>query len=153
MRSDYLNQNSNVSDFYIKIKKVLANTTLTSDDSGSVIMVNPTATTEIALPALSDIKSGWNCKIVLTEDTDGSDTGMGQKVNIDFGSGNDVVGLIGGIGDGDAGDQAVNNDDFIACTASASPGDMFDIFTDGARWYVHGLVMDASECPFGTAAG
>ena len=153
MRSDYLNQNSNVSDFYIKIKKVLANTTLTSDDSGSVIMVNPTATTEIDLPALSDIKSGWNCKIVLTEDTDGADTGMGQKVNIDFGSGNDVVGLIGGIGDGDAGDQAVNNDDFIACTASASPGDMFDIFTDGARWYVHGLVMDASECPFGTAAG
>ena len=153
MRSDYLNQNSNVSDFYIKIKKVLADTTLTADDSGSVIMVNPTATTEIDLPALSDIKSGWNCKIVLTEDTDGSDQGMGQKVNIDFGSGNDVVGLIGGIGDGDAGDQAVNNDDFIACTASASPGDMFDIFTDGARWYVHGLVMDASECPFGTAAG
>tara|TARA_R100000808_G_scaffold16009_1_gene36458 strand:+ start:32 stop:493 length:462 start_codon:yes stop_codon:yes gene_type:complete len=153
MRSDYLNQNSNVSDFYIKIKKVLADTTLTADDSGSVIMVNPTATTEIDLPALSDIKSGWNCKIVLTEDTDGSDEGMGQKVNIDFGSGNDVVGLIGGIGDGDAGDQAVNNDDFIACTASASPGDMFDIFTDGARWYVHGLVMDASECPFATAAG
>jgi hypothetical protein len=153
MRSDYLNQNSNVSDFYIKIKKVLANTTLTADDSGSVIMVNPTATTEIDLPALSDIKSGWNCKIVLTEDTDGSDEGMGQKVNIDFGSGNDVVGLIGGIGDGDAGDQAVNNDDFIACTASASPGDMFDIFTDGARWYVHGLVMDASECPFAAAAG
>tara|TARA_Y100000361_G_scaffold111147_1_gene101262 strand:+ start:244 stop:705 length:462 start_codon:yes stop_codon:yes gene_type:complete len=153
MRSDYLNQNSNVSDFYIKIKKVLENTTLTADDSGSVIMVNPTATTEIDLPALSDIKSGWNCKIVLTEDTDGSDQGMGQKVNIDFGSGNDVVGLIGGIGDGDAGDQAVNNDDFIACTANASPGDMFDIFTDGARWYVHGLVMDASECPFATDAG
>tara|TARA_Y100001938_G_scaffold127928_1_gene181256 strand:+ start:1247 stop:1708 length:462 start_codon:yes stop_codon:yes gene_type:complete len=153
MRSDYLNQNSNVSDFYIKIKKVLADTTLTADDSGSVIMVNPTATTEIDLPALSDIKSGWNCKIVLTEDTDGSDQGMGQKVNIDFGSGNDVVGLIGGIGDGDAGDQAVNNDDFIACTTNASPGDMFDIFTDGARWYVHGLVMDASECPFATAAG
>ena len=153
MRSDYLNSNSGVSNFDLKIKKVTADIALTDADSGSIIMVNPTATTEVDLPALSSLSSGWHCKIILTEDTDGSDQGMGQKVNIDFGSGNDVVGLIGGIGDGDAGDQAVNNDDYIACTASASPGDMFSVFTDGARWYVHGLVMDASETPFATAAG
>ena len=66
---------------------------------------------------------------------------------------NDVVGLIGDTGDGAAGDQAVDGDDFIACTANASPGDMFDIFTDGERWYVHGVAKDASEVPFATAAG
>ena len=50
-------------------------------------------------------------------------------------------------------DYAVDNDDYIACTANASPGDMFSVFTDGARWYVHGLCKDASETPFATAAG
>tara|TARA_R100000742_G_C4214240_1_gene39764 strand:+ start:93 stop:554 length:462 start_codon:yes stop_codon:yes gene_type:complete len=153
MRSDYLNSNSSLSDVNIKIKKVVADYQCLPADSGSIIMVNPAATTEIDMPSLADAGSGWNVKIVLTEDTDGSDAGMGNKVNIDFGSGNDLVGLIGDTGDGAAGDQAVNNDDFIACSASASPGDMFDIFTDGLRWYVHGLTKDASETPFATAAG
>ena len=153
MRSDYLNSNSSLSDVNIKIKKVVADYQCLPADSGSIIMVNPAATTEIDMPSLADAGSGWNVKIVLTEDTDGSDAGMGNKVNIDFGSGNDLVGLIGDTGDGAAGDQAVNNDDFIACSASASPGDMFDIFTDGLRWYVHGLCKDASETPFATAAG
>ena len=153
MRSDYLNSNRSLSDVKIKIKKVVADYQCLPADSGSIIMGNPAATTEIDMPSLADAGSGWNVKIVLTEDTDGSDAGMGNKVNIDFGSGNDLVGLIGDTGDGAAGDQAVNNDDFIACSASASPGDMFDIFTDGLRWYVHGLTKDASETPFATAAG
>jgi hypothetical protein len=153
MYSNYLNSNSGVAGHALKVVKVTASTTLTAKQSGSIVLVNPTATTEIDLPSLSDAGSGWYCKIVLTEDTDGSDQGMGQKVNIDFGSGNDVVGLIGDTGDGAGGDMAVNNDDFIACTASASPGDMFDIFTDGERWYVHGMAKDASEVPFAAAAG
>ena len=153
MYNAYLNSNSGIAGHQLKIKKVTADTTLTANDSGSVILVNPTATTEIDLPTLAIAGSGWYCKIVLTEDTDGSDAGMGQKVNIDFGSGNDVVGLIGDTGDGAAGDQAVNNDDYIACSASASPGVAFDIFTDGERWYVDGIAKDASEVPFATAAG
>jgi hypothetical protein len=152
-RASYLNKNSGVSGLHLKVKKIIADYACTAADSGSVLLVNPTATTEIDLPALSSVEAGWNVKIVLTEDTDGADQGMGQLVNIDFGSGNDVVGLIGGIGDGDARDQAVNNDDYIACTTNASAGDMFECFTDGMRWYVHGLVMDASETPFATAAG
>ena len=152
MRADYLEINSGVSDHRLKIKKVVADITLTAEDSGSIILVNPTATTEVDLPTLANAGAGWYCKIVLTEDTDGSDTGMDQKVNIDFGSGNDVVGHTVAV-DGDAGDIAVNNDDFIACTAAATPGDRFDIYTDGERWYVNGLVADASECPFATAAG
>ena len=30
---------------------------------------------------------------------------------------------------------------------------VFDGFTDGERWYVHGVAKDASEVPFATAAG
>ena len=152
-RASYLEGNSSVAGHHYKMRKIVADYDCVAGDSGSILMVNPTATTEINMPDLSAIEPGWNVKIVLTEDTDGSDAGMGQKVNIDFGSGNDLVGLIGDTGDGAAGDQAVNNDDFIACSASASPGDMFDIFSDGMRWYVHGLTKDASETPFATAAG
>jgi hypothetical protein len=101
------------------------------------------ATTAITLPTLADAGEGWYCKVVITEDTDGSDGGMGQIVNIDFGSGNDVVGMIVAA-DNVAGDYAVNNDDFINFTAAASPGDMCDIFTDGNRWYVHGMAKDAA---------
>ena len=153
MYSNYLNSNSGIAGHALKIKKIPASAALSANDSGSIILVNPAAATEVDLPSLSDAGVGWYCKIVLTEDTDGSDQGMGAKVNIDFGSGNDVVGLIGDTGDGAAGDQAVDGDDFIACTANASPGDMFDIFTDGERWYVHGVAKDASEVPFATAAG
>ena len=152
-RASYLNDNSGVSGLHLKIKRVTSDYTATANDSGSILLVDPTATTEIDMPAIAGVKPGWNCKVVLTEDTDGSDAGMGQKVNIDFGSGNDLIGLIGDTGDGAAGDQAVDGDDFIACSASASPGDMFDIFTDGVRWYAHGLTKDASETPFATAAG
>ena len=153
MYSNYLNSNSGIAGHALKIKMITASAALSANDSGSIILVNPAAATEVDLPSLSDAGVGWYCKIVLTEDTDGSDQGMGAKVNIDFGSGNDVVGLIGDTGDGAAGDQAVDGDDFIACTANASPGDMFDIFTDGERWYVHGVAKDASEVPFATAAG
>ena len=152
MRSDYLNSNSQVSNVELKIVHVTADVTLTADQSGSVILVNPTTTTEIDLPALSDIQSGWNCRIILTEDTFSTDQGMGQKVNIDFGSGNSINGQTWG-GDGDAGDVTATGDDFIACSASCTGGDRFDIFTDGTLWYCHGWVQDASECPFAAAAG
>ena len=151
MRSDYLNSNSQVSNVDAKIIKVTADYTLTADQSGSVVLVNPTATTEVDLPALSDIKSGWNCKIILTEDTFSGDTTMNQKVNIDFGTGNAVCGQVMGH-DTAAGDISVSGDDFINCSAAATPGDRFDIFTDGTIWYVNGMAYDASECAFGTAA-
>tara|TARA_Y100000361_G_C10976264_1_gene246618 strand:+ start:65 stop:565 length:501 start_codon:yes stop_codon:yes gene_type:complete len=136
-----------------QIKTVTADTTLTLEDCGKVVMVNPAATTAITLPTLSSAIAGWAVKIIITEDTDGSDGGMGQIVNIDFGSGSDVVGMIVSA-DNVAGDYAVNNDDFINFTADASPGDMVDIFTDGNRWYVHGMAKDAagSDVKFHTGA-
>jgi hypothetical protein len=135
---------------YKKVELITANQALTAADSGKIFLVNPAATTEVDLP--TTLVSGWHCTIILSESTDGSDEGMNNKVNIDFGSGNDVVGMTVAA-DGDAGDYAVNDDDFIKCAADASPGDRFDIFTDGDRWYVHGIVNDASTVPFHTAAG
>ena len=135
--------------------KITADYTVLPQDSGKTFLVHPTATTALTLPTLSTDIEGWFCKIVITEDTDGSDGGMGQIVNVDFGSGNDVVGMIVPA-DNVAGDYAVNGDDFINFTAAASPGDMVDIFTDGVRWYVHGMAKDSTpgtgDVLFNTAA-
>ena len=131
--------------FYNKVESITANQALVAADSGKVFLVNPAATTEIDLP--TTLVSGWHCTIILTEDTDGSDQGMGGIVNIDFGSGSDVVGILVET-DGNAGGYADDGKDYIACAATASPGDKFEIFTDGTRWYVHGIVKDAGETPF-----
>ena len=152
MYSNYLNSNSGIAGHALKIKKVTASSTLTANDSGAIVLVNPAAATDVTLPTLANAGVGWYCKIVLTEDTDGSDQGMAAKVNIDFGSGNDVVGMISDEVDGAAGDYAVNNDDFINCSANSSPGDFIDIFTDGERWYAYGVAKDATEMVFNTAA-
>ena len=152
MRADYLEPNSGVSQHKMKIRRVAANITLTAEDSGSIILVNPTATTAVTLPTLVNAGAGWYCKIVLTEDTFSTDQGMGQKVNIDFNSGGTINGQTWG-SDGDAGDVTATGDDYIACTASCTGGDRFDIFTDGVIWYCHGWVQDASECTFAGAAG
>lgn len=152
MLNDYLNPNSGIAGHALKIQKVVGDQTLTANDSGSIVLVNPAAATAVTLPTLDDAGPGWYCKIVLTEDTDGSDTGMGAKVNIDFGSGNDLVGMISDYVDGAAGDYAVNNDDFINCSTNSSPGDCIDIFTDGERWYAYGKAKDATEMVFNSVA-
>jgi hypothetical protein len=103
----------------LNFHKITADYQALPSDTGKCFLVHPTATTAITLPTLADAGEGWYCKVVITEDTDGSDGGMAQIVNIDFGSGNDVVG----------------------------------IFTDGNRWYVHGMVKAAgSDVKFHTAA-
>ena len=95
MRSDYLNENSALTGTYVKkVKKITENYTVTEADSGTIFLVSPTATTELDLPTVADLPSGWNCEVWVTEDTDGSDGGMDQILNIDFGSGTDIVGHI-----------------------------------------------------------
>ena len=138
------------------IENLTADHTVLASDSGKTFIVLPAATTEITLPTpgtgATNAQEGWSCTIILQSDSGfGGDQIMDQKVNIGMGSTSNV-GLILAV-DGDAGDQAVDADDFIACTANASPGDRFEFLSDGTRYYVHGLVADASETPFATAAG
>jgi hypothetical protein len=144
MRSAYLEQNSGVSDTRVKIKKVVEDITLTDADSGSIILCNPTATTTITLPDVS--LSGFTCKVVCTEDAAATDGSMNQIVNVDMGSGSNLsnIGQIHEV-DGAAGDFLVSGDDFVVFTAAASPGDMCDFVSDGARWMVWGFVKDLSD--------
>jgi len=133
------------------IHNLTADYTVLASDSNKTFIVLPAATTDITLPTPAVAGEGWNCSIILQSDAGfGGDTIMDQKVNIDLSAGTANVGIIHG-GDAGGSDQAVSGDDFINCTAAASPGDRFDILCDGTRYYVTGWVHDASECPFGTA--
>ena len=153
MRSDYLNSSSGVSNLDKKIRKVTASVTLDGNDSGSVILVNPTATTLITLPALSSVSSGWNCKVMITEDAAQTDAGMNQIVSVDMGSGTNLanVGSATGYDDG-AGTICAAGDDFFVWTAAATAGDYCDFFTDGERWYAQGYGKDLTDADFSANA-
>ena len=154
MRSDYLNDNSSLSNQFLEVKKITEDYTCLASDSGSYILVNPTAATTVTLPTISEDLVGWYVKVIIGEDAAGADTGMDQIVNIDMGSGTNLanIGMIQEV-DGAAGDQAVANDDFIVNTAAANPGNTFDIWCDGYRWYVQGVVGDLTDAAFSTGSG
>jgi len=146
MRADYLEINSSVSNHRLKIKKVVADITLTAEDSGSIVLVNPTAATTVTLPTLANAGSGWYCKIIATEDAAATDGGMNQIINVDMGSGTNLanIGQVMEV-NGAAGDYAVASDDFFVITAAGSPGDYADFWTDGTRWYFQGFVKDLTD--------
>ena len=138
-----------------KIQNVTADYTVDAQESGTTFIVLPAADTDITLPTpgtgTTNAGEGWNCKIILQSDSGfGGDELMDYKVNIDLGADTNNVGQIHGH-DTATSDQAVDGDDFINCTAAASPGDTIEFLSDGTRWYIIGHVFDASECPFGTA--
>ena len=153
MRSDYLNSSSGVSNLDKKIRKVTASVTLDGDDSGSIVLVNPTATTLITLPTISSVSSGWNCKVMITEDAAQTDAGMNQIVSVDMGSGVNLanVGSATGYDDG-VGAICASGDDFFVWTAAATAGDYCDFFTDGERWYAQGYGKDLTDADFSTGA-
>ena len=150
MRSDYLNDNSSLSNKFMNVKKITENYTCLASDSGSYILVNPTATTTVTLPTISEDLVGWYVKVVLTEDAAGAGDGLSHIVNIAL-TGTVNVGMIQEV-DGTAGDFCVSGDDFIVNTASGAPGNTFDIWCDGYRWYVQGVVDDLSYAAFSTQA-
>mgnify|MGYP003661823330 FL=1 len=133
------------------IQNITADHTALASDSNTVFIVLPAADTDLTLPAPATAGEGWNCKVILQSDSGfGGDAIMDYKVNIDLSADSNNVGNIFG-SDGDTGVAAVDTNDFINCSAAASPGDTFDIICDGTRYYVNGFVFDASECVFGTA--
>ena len=151
MRSDYLNSSSGVSNLDKKIRKVTASVTLDGNDSGSIILVNPTAATTITLP--STLVSGWNCRVVCTEDIAATDGSMDQIVNVDMGSGTNLanIGQVHEV-DGTAGNFAAAGDDFFVFTAASTPGDQAEFWTDGERWYIQAYVKDLSDSDFSANA-
>jgi hypothetical protein len=154
MRSDVLNSNSNSRGEQYKeynIKDVTADVTLTAEDSGKLILVNPAAETTITLPSIS--LKGWCCTVVLTEGIAATDGSMDQVVNVDMGSGANLIN-IGQVHevDGTAGNFAVAADDFFVFTADSTPGDRAEFISTGTQWICQAYVKDLSDSDFSANA-
>jgi len=154
MRSDVLNSNSgNYGDQYKEwnIMDVTADVTLTSADSGKLILVNPAAETTITLPNIKH--KGFNCTVILTEGIAATDGSMDQVVNVDMGSGANLIN-IGQVHevDGTAGNFAVAADDFFVFTADSTPGDRAEFISTGTQWICQAYVKDLSDSDFSANA-
>ena len=154
MRSDVLNSSSGSYGEQYKeynIKNVTADVTLTAADSGKLIIVNPAATTTITLPSIS--LKGWACTVVLTEGIAATDGSMDQIVNVDMGSGANLIN-IGQVHevDGTAGNFAVAGDDFFVFTAASTPGDRAEFISTGTQWICQAYVKDLSDSDFSANA-
>ena len=154
MRADVLNSNSgSYGDQYKEwnIKTVTADVDLAAADSGKLILVNPAAETTITLPSIA--MAGWNCTVILTEGIAATDGSMDQVVNVDMGSGANLIN-IGQVHevDGAAGNFAVAGDDFFVFTADSTPGDRAEFISTGTQWICQAYVKDLSDSDFSANA-
>ena len=135
----------------LMVRHVTADVTLTSADSGSIILCNPTANTVITLPSVG--LRGWNCKVFVTEDATGPSAGdMAFVTAVCFGDGSDK--LIGQVVAHDGGGSSLSTaaDDYFVFNADATPGDHIEIWSDGALWHAHARVVDLTDADFSTGA-
>ena len=129
------------------VESVLADITLTNEDSGKLLLVNPTAETTITLPAIGN--AGFHVDVILTEGIAATNGSMDQIVNVDMGSGSNLIN-IGQVHevDGAAGNFAVAGDDFFVFLAAATPGDRASFVSTGTQWIVQAYVKDLDDPDF-----
>ena len=130
------------------VENVAASITLTNEDSGKLLLVNPTAETTITLPAIGN--TGFCVDIVLTEGIAATDGSMNQVVNVAFGQG-DNIGQAHEV-NGEAGNFAVTGDDFFVFTAAATPGDRISCVSTGTQWIAQAFVKDITDSDFSANA-
>ena len=130
------------------VESVLADITLTNEDSGKLLLVNPAAETTITMPAIGNV--GFHVDIVLTEGVAATDGSMAAIVNVSFGQG-DNIGQVHEV-DGTAGNFMVTGDDFFVFTAASTPGDRISCISTGTQWIAQAYVKDLDDSDFSTQA-
>ena len=123
-------------------------TTLTNEDSGKLLLVNPASATTITMPAIGNV--GFHVDIVLTEGVAATDGSMAAIVNVSFGQG-DNIGQVHEV-DGTAGNFMVTGDDFFVFTADSTPGDRISCVSTGTQWIAQAYVKDLSDSDFSANA-
>ena len=107
--------------------------TVLQSDSGKVFMLSSTGgACEITLPVAANLQEGWNCKLVIKEDTP---TGV-----ITVAAGSAIIDMVMK----DAGANASNScagtaKSNILLRATCTQGDYVDIFTDGSTYYAEAM--------------
>ena len=103
--------------------------TMTAEDSGKVFMLSSTAgACEITLLPAASLVKGWNCKLIVKEDTP---TGV-----ITVAAGSAIIDLVGKDSGGDAAvstaGTAVSN---ILIGTATKQGDYINLICDGSTYY------------------
>ena len=139
MRSDFLNENSNFTGSHkLKVKELLAASTLAEADSGSILLLNSATEFATTLPAVADAGAGWYCKFVVKA------APSSASYTVIEGEGSDAnVIIVNGINEleVDTSDDGVYN---AGCTfinfkdGVAVQGDWVYIFCDGTNYYASG---------------
>ena len=139
MRSDFLNNNSNVGGPKSKYEKVSAAKTLSADDSGKVFGLDQDAAYSITLPKAADAGAGWNAKFILV------DEGSNAVKVIPDSSEDTLIGMIVSA-DGAAAESAETGvDELVWVASTAKLGDWAELFCDGSNYYVCGQEHDADH--------
>ena len=138
MLTDYLNENSGVSDLASKYEVINAARTLTAADSGKVFGVEQDSAYEITLPLAAAAGQGWNCKFIVTQVA-------ANKVTIANNTSEDtIVGMTVGA-DGGSGSTAESAVDEIGIISGAQLGDTVELFCNGTNYFAKATAHDVAH--------
>ena len=146
MRSDFLNENSNFTGSHkLKVKELLAASTLTEADSGSIFLLNSATEFATTLPAVADAGAGWYCKFVVKA------APSSASYTVIEGEGSDAnVIIVNGINEleVDTSDDGVSSTGCSTVTFAdgvAIKGDFIDIFCDGTNYLTRATAHDVAH--------
>ncbi len=107
--------------------------TVLQSDSGKVIMLSSTGgACEFTLPVAANLQEGWNCKLVIKEDTP---TGV-----ITVAAGSAIIDMVMKDAGGNASNSTVGTaKSNILLRATCTQGDYVNIFTDGSTYYAEAM--------------
>jgi len=123
------------------VESITTTKQLKRGDSGKVFMVDNTSAYVINLPQLSSKISGWNCKLIVQVDGSADISVVGYGLPAAGGTTADADLLVYRELDVVAGTGAyVQLADGFTIEAAGVIGDSFEIFTDGTKWFVTGIL-------------
>jgi len=135
-RASYLEVNSGVSNFKVKVENVVADRTLTANDSGKVFTLDQDASFNITLPTAAAAGVGWHAKFILTDD------GSGTVKVIPNSAEDTLIGMVLSAAGGAAASAEAGVDELIWVASTAKPGDWAELVCDGSNFYVFGQMHD-----------
>ena len=138
-RASYLEVNSGVSNFKVKVENVVADRTLTANDSGKVFTLDQDASFNITLPTAAAAGAGWHAKFILTDD------GSGTVKVIPNSAEDTLIGMVLSAAGGAAASAEAGVDELIWVASTAKPGDWAELVCDGSNFYVFGQQHDADH--------
>ena len=139
MRSDFLNENSSLTNAYkLKVKELTVASSLTEEDSGCIFLLNSATEFATTLPAVADAGIGWNCKFVVKAAPSSASYTVVEKEADDT----DVI-IVNGVNElevdtNDDGPYSAGCTTITFADGVAVKGDYIEIWCDGNNYYASG---------------